>query len=175
MWSNPSLHPAGAACRAAHHFGSTGVLSYVPFLLRNHQSIRPYALVPLQPWSAAERRCRHGRHGGMAIPGSGKRRISPQLHARTCGQARRPLRYPGGGYSGRLHPVSAPGRRKPSSADTGRQKAGTVSNLPTTQRSAGQASAAGRVDKRPSVRSAFAIWWKTLVPIFHLCFACEVW
>jgi transcriptional regulator with XRE-family HTH domain len=29
--------------------------------------------------------------------------------------------------------------------------------------------------KRPSVRSAFAIWWKTLVPIFHLCFACEVW
>ena len=61
MWSNPSLHPAGAACRAAHHFGSTGVLSYVPFLLRNHQSIRPYALVPLQPWSAAERRCRHGR------------------------------------------------------------------------------------------------------------------
>ena len=52
MWSNPSLHPAGAACRAAHHFGSTGVLSYVPFLLRNHQSIRPYALVPLQPWSA---------------------------------------------------------------------------------------------------------------------------
>ena len=63
----------------------------------------------------------------------------------------------------------------PSSADTGRQKAGTVSSLPTMQRSAGQASAAGRVDKRPSVRSAFAIWWKTLVPIFHLCFACEVW
>ena len=62
-----------------------------------------------------------------------------------------------------------------SSADTGRQKAGTVSNLPTTQRSAGQASAAGKTDKRPSVRSAFAIWWKTLVPIFHLCFACEVW
>ena len=50
-------------------------------------------------------------------------------------------------------------------------KAGTVSNLPTTQRSAGQASAAGKTDKRPSVRSAFAIWWKTLVPIFHLCFA----
>ena len=30
----------------------------------------------------------------------------------TCGQARRPLRHPGGGYSGRLHPVSAPGRRR---------------------------------------------------------------
>ena len=29
--SNPSLHPAGAACRAAHHFGSTGVLPYVPY------------------------------------------------------------------------------------------------------------------------------------------------
>ena len=39
----------------------------------------------------------------------------------------------------------------------------------------GQASAAGKTDKRPSVRGAFAIWWKTLVPIFHLCFACEVW
>ncbi len=50
------------------------------------------------------------------------------------------------------------GAAETSSADTGRQKAGTVSNLPTTQRSAGQASAAGRVDKRPSVRSAFAIW-----------------
>ena len=61
------------------------------------------------------------------------------------------------------------------SGNTARSKAGTVSSLPTMQRSAGQASAAGRVDKRPSVRSAFAIWWKTLVPIFHLCFACEVW
>ena len=50
-----------------------------------------------------------------------------------------------------------------------------VSSLPTTQRSPGQASAAGKAGKRPSVRSAFAIWWKTLVPIFHLCFACEVW
>ena len=29
--SNPSLHPAGAACRAAHHFGGAGVLSYVPY------------------------------------------------------------------------------------------------------------------------------------------------
>ena len=47
--------------------------------------------------------------------------------------------------------------------------------LADMQRSAGQASAAGKVDKRPSVRSAFPIWWKTLVPIFHLCFACEVW
>ena len=55
------------------------------------------------------------------------------------------------------------------------QKAGAVSSLPTMRRSAGQASAAGKTDKRPSVRSAFAIWWKTLVPIFHLCFACEVW
>ena len=72
-------------------------------------------------------------------------------------------------------PCFCTGAAEPSSADTGRQKAGTVSNLPTTQRSAGQASAAGKVDKRPSVRSAFAIWWKTLVPIFHLCFACEVW
>ena len=51
-------------------------------------------------------------YGGMALSGSGKRRISPQLHAGTGGQARRPLRHPGGGYSGRLHPVSAPGRRR---------------------------------------------------------------
>ena len=72
-------------------------------------------------------------------------------------------------------PCFCTGAEETSSADTGRQKAGTVSSLPTMQRSAGQASAAGRVDKRPSVRSAFAIWWKTLVPIFHLCFACEVW
>ncbi len=72
-------------------------------------------------------------------------------------------------------PCFSTGAAETSSADTGRQKAGTVSSLPTMQRSAGQASAAGRVDKRPSVRSAFAIWWKTLVPIFHLCFACEVW
>ena len=48
----------------------------------------------------------------MALSGSGKRRISPQLYAGTCGQARRPLRHPGGGHSGRLHPVSAPGRRR---------------------------------------------------------------
>ena len=67
--SNPSLHPAGAACRTAHHFGSTDVLPYVPFLLRNHQSIRPYALVPIPSRPAAERRCRHGRHGRMALPG----------------------------------------------------------------------------------------------------------
>ena len=33
------------------------------------------------------------------------------------------------------------------------------------QRSAGQASAAGKTDKRPSVRGAFAFWWKTLIPI----------
>ena len=72
-------------------------------------------------------------------------------------------------------PCFCTGAAETSSADTGRQKAGTVSNLPTTQRSAGQASAAGKPDKRPSVRSAFAIWWKNLVPIFHLCFACEVW
>ena len=48
----------------------------------------------------------------MALSGSGKRHISPQLYAGTCGQARRPLRHPGGGHSGRLHPVSAPGRRR---------------------------------------------------------------
>ena len=48
----------------------------------------------------------------MALSGSGKRRISPQLHAGVGGQARRPLRHPGGGHSGRLHPVSAPGRRR---------------------------------------------------------------
>ena len=48
----------------------------------------------------------------MALSGSGKRCISPQLHARAGGQARRPLRHPGGGHSGRLHPVSAPGRRR---------------------------------------------------------------
>ena len=72
-------------------------------------------------------------------------------------------------------PCFCTGAAETSSADTGRQKAGAVSSLPTMQRSAGQASAAGKTDKRPSVRSAFAIWWKTLVPIFHLCFACEVW
>ena len=72
-------------------------------------------------------------------------------------------------------PCFCTGAEEPSSADTGRQKAGAVSSLPTMQRSAGQASAAGKVDKRPSVRSAFAIWWKTLVPIFFLCCACEVW
>ena len=72
-------------------------------------------------------------------------------------------------------PCFCTGAAETSSADTGRQRAGAVSSLPTTQRSAGQASAAGKADKRPSVRSAFAIWWKTLVPIFHLCFACEVW
>ena len=111
----------------------------------------------------------------MALSGSGKRRISPQLHARTCGQARRPLRHPGGGYSGRLHPVSAPGRRRLPPQIPGGKGMETVSSLPTMQRSAGQASAAWKAGKRPSVRSAFAIWWKTLVPIFHLCFACEVW
>ena len=72
-------------------------------------------------------------------------------------------------------PCFCTGAAETSSADTGRQKAGAVSSLPTTQKSAGQASAAGKADKRPSVRSAFAIWCKTLVPIFHLCFACEVW
>ena len=63
-------------------------------------------------------------------------------------------------------PCFCTGAAEPSSADTGRQKAGIASNLPATQRSAGQTSAAGKTDKRPSVRSAFAIWWKTLVPIF---------
>ena len=72
-------------------------------------------------------------------------------------------------------PCFCTGAEEPSSADTGRQKAGAVSSLPTMQRSAGQASAAGKTDKRPSVRGAFAFWWKTLIPIFHLCFACEVW
>lgn len=67
------------------------------------------------------------------------------------------------------------GAAETSSADTGRQRDGTVSSLPTMQRSVGQASAAGKVDKRPSVRSAFAIWWKTLVPIFHPRFTCAVW
>ena len=46
------------------------------------------------------------------ISGSGKWHISPQLYAGTCGQARRPFRHPGGGHSGRLHSVSAPGRRR---------------------------------------------------------------
>ena len=48
----------------------------------------------------------------LKISGSGKRHISPQLYAGAGGQARRPLRHPGGGYSGRLPPVSAPGRRR---------------------------------------------------------------
>ena len=47
----------------------------------------------------------------MALSGSGKRQFPPELLPGDCGQARRPLRHPGGGYSGRLHPVSAPGRR----------------------------------------------------------------
>ena len=72
-------------------------------------------------------------------------------------------------------PCFCTGATETFSADTGRQRAGTVSSFPTTQRSAEQASAAGKADKRPSVRSAFPIWWKTLVPIFHPCFACEVW
>ena len=72
-------------------------------------------------------------------------------------------------------PCFCTGAEEPSSADTGRQKAGTVSSLPTTQRSAGQASAAGKVDKRPSVRSVSGFWPKILGPIFFLCFACEVW
>ena len=42
-------HPVGAAYWAAHHFGGAGVLPYASFLLRNHKSIRPHALVPL--WS----------------------------------------------------------------------------------------------------------------------------
>ena len=48
----------------------------------------------------------------MALSGSGEWHISPQLYAGTCGQARRPFRHPGGGHSGRLHPVSAPERRR---------------------------------------------------------------
>ena len=47
----------------------------------------------------------------MALSGSGKRRISPQLHAGAGRQARCPLRHPGGGHSGRLHPVFPPGWR----------------------------------------------------------------
>ena len=43
---------------------------------------------------------------------SGKRQFPPELLPGDCGQARRPLRHPGGGHSGRLHPVSAPGRRR---------------------------------------------------------------
>ena len=62
-----------------------------------------------------------------------------------------------------------------SSADTGRQKAGTVSSLPTMQRSAGQASAAGRPDRKPSAKSVSGFWPKILGPIFFLCCACEVW
>ena len=72
-------------------------------------------------------------------------------------------------------PCFCTGAEEPSSADTGRQKAGTVSSLPTTQRSAGQASAAGKTDKRPSAKSVSGFWPKILGPIFHLYFACEVW
>lgn len=109
----------------------------------------------------------------MALSGSGKRRISPQLHARTCGQARRPLRYPGGGYSGRPHPVSAPGAEEPSSADTGRQKAGTVSSLPTMQRSAVPRFAHGRTVRNPSATSVLICWSRTLGTILLLCCICE--
>lgn len=70
-------------------------------------------------------------------------------------------------------PCFCTGAEEPSSADTGRQKAGTVSNLPTTQRSAGQASAAGKTDKRPSVRSALICWSRTLGTILLLCCICE--
>ena len=62
-----------------------------------------------------------------------------------------------------------------SPAHFGMEKRIHLFHAPTMQRSAGQASAAGKTDKRPSVRNTFAIWWKPLVPIFHLCFACEVW
>lgn len=64
---------------------------------------------------------------------------------------------------------------EPSSADTGKQKAGAVSSLPTMQRSAGQASAAGRPDRKPSAKSVSGFWPKILGPIFFLCCACEVW
>ena len=47
----------------------------------------------------------------MTLSGSGKRHISPQLYAGTCGQAGCLLFHPGQRPSGRLHPVSAPGRR----------------------------------------------------------------
>ena len=57
----------------------------------------------LLPWLA-------WRNGSIGIWKAAhfRRSFSPE----TCGQARRPLRYPSGGYSGRLHPVSAPGRRR---------------------------------------------------------------
>ena len=62
-----------------------------------------------------------------------------------------------------------------SPAHFGMEKRIHLFHAPTMQRAAGQAAAAGKTDKRPSVRHTFAIWWKPLVPIFHLCFACEVW
>ena len=72
-------------------------------------------------------------------------------------------------------PCFCTGAAETSSADTGKQKAGAVSSLPTMQRSAGQASAAGKADKRPSAKSVSGFWPKILGPIFFLCCACEVW
>ena len=88
----PSIHLTGKFGRPPHHRRGAGVLPYVPLLRRHPEPMGPSALVPLQPWSAAERRCCHGGHGGMALSGSGKRHILPQLYAGTCGQARRSLR-----------------------------------------------------------------------------------
>ena len=61
------------------------------------------------------------------------------------------------------------------SGNTVRPKVGIGSSLLTTQRSAGQASAAGRPGRKQSVKSASGFWLKILGPIFFLCCACEVW
>ncbi len=61
------------------------------------------------------------------------------------------------------------------SENTAMPKAGIASSLPTTPRLAGQAFAAGRPDRKPSVKSVSSFWPKILGPIFFLCCACEVW
>ena len=72
-------------------------------------------------------------------------------------------------------PCFSTGAAETSSADTGRQKAGTASSLPTTQRSAVPRFAHGRTVRNPSARSVSGFWLKILGPIFFLCCACEVW
>ena len=61
------------------------------------------------------------------------------------------------------------------SGNTVRPKVGTGSSLLSTPKLAGQAFAAGRPGRKRSVKSVSGFWPKILGPIFHLCFACEVW
>ena len=70
-------------------------------------------------------------------------------------------------------PCFSTGAAETSSADTGRQKAGTVSSLPTTRRSAAPRFAHGRTVRNPSATSVLICWSRTLGTILLLCCICE--